>query len=108
MTVTTPFVNGTSYCTVTAYSVQSYKAAIDFYTKFLSLENRSSPDENSTLLSNDSISLKILLRPDEKINKNVEAHLKELNSITKTKTGDHMPPNPWYLTLPTSWQSRTL
>ncbi|CAI4714614.1 CFF_collapsed_G0043550.mRNA.1.CDS.1 [Saccharomyces cerevisiae] len=85
MTVTTPFVNGTSYCTVTAYSVQSYKAAIDFYTKFLSLENRSPPDENSTLLSNDSISLKILLRPDEKINKNVEAHLKELNSITKTQ-----------------------
>ena len=86
MTVTTPLVNGTSYCTVTAYSADSYKQAIDFYSKFLSLEDlTSNAQEQSTTISNGSISIKIQLKENPQQQSQVANQLEQLKAMEKTQ-----------------------
>ncbi|CCD26628.1 6-phosphofructokinase subunit beta NDAI_0I00590 [Naumovozyma dairenensis CBS 421] len=86
MTVTTPLVNGTSYCLIKAYSQDSYKQAIEFYSKFLALDDCSTDNTTqTTTLSNGSISLKIKLEEDKTLQSKTESQIQFLKSIKDTK-----------------------
>ncbi|EDO19484.1 hypothetical protein Kpol_1018p12 [Vanderwaltozyma polyspora DSM 70294] len=63
MTVTVPFVNGTSYSTLTAFSKDSFQEAVKFYKNLLALDQRTA-DDTSALLSNGPISIKLTLKED--------------------------------------------
>ncbi|SCU78195.1 LANO_0A02366g1_1 [Lachancea nothofagi CBS 11611] len=83
MTVDIPLVNGTSQCTVTAYSQKSYEASVEFYSQFLQLEKDTS-DARSTTLRNSGVSLQILLQEDSTKQAESEARFKELTSELRT------------------------
>lgn len=84
MTVDIPLVNGTSYCTLTAHSKEAFEKTVKFYGEFLQLEKRSISD-NSTLLFNCAVSLKVDLEVDEIKQKVAEAQYEQLKSGTITQ-----------------------
>lgn len=84
MTVNNPLVNGTSYCTLTAHSKEAFDKAVQFYGDFLQLERRS-VSTNSSLLFNESVSLKLDLEVDEKKQNIADVRLKELKENTSVK-----------------------
>ncbi|SCU80254.1 LADA_0B05974g1_1 [Lachancea dasiensis] len=77
MTVDIPLVNGTTQCTVTAYSEKSYQATVKFYSQFLSLELETK-DANSTTLRNSTVSLKVVLEGNAEKHAESEARFQEL------------------------------
>lgn len=84
MTVDIPLVNGTSYCTLTAHSKEAFEKTVKFYVDFLQLEKRTVSD-NSTLLYNGAVSLKLDLEVDEIKQKAAEAQYEQLKSNTASK-----------------------
>ncbi|QLG70761.1 hypothetical protein HG535_0A07030 [Zygotorulaspora mrakii] len=84
MTVNIPLVNGTSYCTLTAHSKETFDKTVDFYCTFLQLE-RQSYSSNSTFLYNSSISVKLDLEVDEIKQRKAEARYEELKSKSGNK-----------------------
>ncbi|CCF60306.1 hypothetical protein KAFR_0J02420 [Kazachstania africana CBS 2517] len=86
MTINTPLVNGTSYCTVTAYSNDSFEKTVEFYTRFLELEQLAEfSNKEAAILSNGIISIKVSLSVDAAKQSAVEEQIKQLESVTKTK-----------------------
>ena len=77
MTVDIPLVNGTSQCTVTAYSKETYQSAVEFYAQFLQLEQENT-DKNSTSLRNGSVSLQVVLEEDAKKHAESEKRFQKL------------------------------
>ncbi|SCV03935.1 LAME_0H14422g1_1 [Lachancea meyersii CBS 8951] len=77
MTVDIPLVNGTSQCTVTAYSRKSYEASIEFYSQFLQLEPETQ-NAHSTTLRNSSLTLEIELCEDAEKQAKCDARIKDL------------------------------
>lgn len=84
MTVDIPLVNGTSYCTLTAHSKDAFEKTIKFYVEFLQLEKRSISD-NSALLFNGAVSLKLDLEVDEIKQKAAQAQYEQLKSNTASQ-----------------------
>lgn len=84
MTVNIPLVNGTSYCTLTAHSQESFQKTIEFYVDFLQLEKRSL-DDSSVLLFNGPVSLKIVLDDDASKQKVADAQLEKLKANAGVK-----------------------
>lgn len=83
MTLDIPLVNGTSYCTVSAFSEESFNKAIEFYKTFLFLEHRSL-SANSALLFNGIVSLKLELHSDAVKQQKVDLRIEELKAnVTK-------------------------
>lgn len=91
MTLDIPLVNGTSSCTVNAYSEESYKKAIEFYKTFLFLEHRSL-SSTSTLLFNGIVSLKLELHPDSVKQQKINLRIEELKTNVAKKDWRGMVP----------------
>lgn len=80
-----PLVNGTTCCGITAHSKKAFDEAVTFYSQFLALDNvdRTSHD-NSAIIYNDYIAVKITLEEDAQKQRAVEEHLKSLKASQTT------------------------
>ncbi|CUS23337.1 LAQU0S09e02498g1_1 [Lachancea quebecensis] len=83
MTVDIPLVNGTSQCTVTAYSKDTYQSAVDFYAQFLQLEQENKAG-TSTTLRNSNVALEVVLVEDSKKHAESEQRFQKLTSSLET------------------------
>ena len=86
MTLDIPIVNGTSYCTITAYSQDSRKKAVEFYSRMVQLDFAEGQEEaNSTLLTNGFVSLKIVLEENADEQAKVDERVKYLESCVDSQ-----------------------
>ena len=85
MVLTVPVVNGTVYCTFTAYSINSHNEAIKFYTEFLELQTASNASDGVIVLSNSDVSIELMLKEDIEAQHKVENSIKYLTHSINNK-----------------------